>query len=107
MANDKRKKYSEWLIMVYLAGDNNLSANTINFLQELEAARHNLRHVRVLAAFDSATPLPKGARYVEINRHLENPGPFGNMNWGLHNDLLTPGHIVVTTDFCSLSAIAL
>ena len=72
---EKRRKKSKWLVMIYLAGDNNLSASSIALLQELEAARHN-RHVRVLAGFDSATPIPKGARYVEIKRHREEPSPF-------------------------------
>lgn len=99
VSNDKNRKHSEWLIMIYLAGDNSLSANSIAFLQELEDAGHD-NNVRVLAGFDSATPLPKGARYVEINRHLDDPGPFGNMKWDLHNDLVTPGSIVITPDFC-------
>ena len=87
--------------MIYLAGDNNLSAASIALLQDLEAARHN-RHVRVLAAFDSASPIPKGARYVEIKRHRDNPTPFSKrMDWPLHNDMVSPGHIVVSPDFCS------
>lgn len=93
------KKHSEWLVMVYLAGDNNLSSNAIAFLQELEAANHNPA-VRVLAGFDSATPLPKGARYVEIKREIEPSNPLTRMDWDLHNDMLSPGHIVVTPDFC-------
>ena len=98
--NAKKRKRSEWLIMIYLAGDNNLSASSIALLQDLEAAKHN-RHVRVLAAFDSATPLPKGARYVEIKRHRDEPGPFSKrMDWPIHNDLVSPGHIVVSPDFC-------
>jgi hypothetical protein len=97
---DNKKKKSEWLIMIYLAGDNNLSASSIALLQELEAADRN-RNVRVLAAFDSATPIPQGARYVEIRRSRDEPSAFSKrMNWPLHNDLLTPGHIVVTPDFC-------
>ena len=101
MANTDKRKKSEWLIMVYLAGDNNLSANSIAFLQELEGAKPN-KHIRVLAGFDSATPIPKGARYVEIKRHLEEPDAFSKrMDWPLHNDLVTPGHIVVSPDFCA------
>jgi hypothetical protein len=97
----KKRKKSKWLVMIYLAGDNNLSANSIALLQDLEAARHN-RNVRVLAGFDSATPIPKGARYVEIKRHRDEPNPFSKrMDWPLHNDLVTPGHIVVTPDFCN------
>ncbi len=75
------KKYSEWLVMVYLAGDNNLSAYSIAFLQELEAALCNVplnecnRRARVVAAFDSPTPLPKGARYLEINRDKDPANP--------------------------------
>ena len=98
---DKKKKKSEWLVMIYLAGDNNLSASSIALLQDLEAARPH-RHVRVLAAFDSATPIPTGARYVEIKRERDEPGPFSRrIKWPIHNDLVTPGHIVVTPDFCA------
>lgn len=98
--NAKKRKKSEWLIMIYLAGDNNLSASSIALLQDLEAARRN-RHVRVLAAFDSASPIPQGARYVEIKRHRDEPGAFARrIDWPLHNDLVTPGHIVVSPDFC-------
>jgi hypothetical protein len=97
----KKKKKSEWLIMIYLAGDNNLSASSIALLQDLEAARPS-RHVRVLAGFDSATPIPKGARYIEIKRHRDEPDAFSKrMDWPLHNDLVSPGHIVVSPDFCS------
>ena len=97
----KRKKKSEWLVMIYLAGDNNLSASSIALLQDLEAAIPH-RHVRVLAAFDSNTPIPTGSRYVEIKRERDNPGPFSRrIQWPIHNDLVTPGHIVVTPDFCA------
>jgi hypothetical protein len=61
---DTQQKSSEWLVMVYAAGDNNLSANSIALMQDLEAANH-IEEVRVLAAFDSATPIPQGARYLE------------------------------------------
>lgn len=99
----REKKYSEWLIMVYLAGDNNLSAHSIAYLQELEAAKHN-KNVRVIAGFDPSLPLPKGARYVEIKRHLDPAHPYKDMDWPLHNDLLPPGHVVVTPDFCKTQA---
>jgi hypothetical protein len=89
---------SKWLVMVYLAGDNNLSANAIAILQELEAAKHD-PNVRVIAGFDSPTPWPKGARYVEINRHTYS-SPNHKIDWPLHNDLVQPGHLVVTPDFC-------
>jgi hypothetical protein len=94
------KKHSEWLIMVYLAGDNNLSAQSIQFLQELEAAKYDNHDVRVVAGFDSTTPWPKGARYLEIKRHLCPSTPYKKLKWSLHNDLVQPGHIVVYPDFC-------
>ena len=93
------KKESKWLIMVYLAGDNNLSAQTIAFLQELEAAEHD-SNVRVVAGFDSASPLPKGARYLEIKRHRYEGGRHKTFHWPLHNDLMYPGHVVTYPDFC-------
>jgi Clostripain family len=100
-ATTNKKKKSEWLIMIYLAGDNNLSASSIALLQELEAAKRN-RHVRVLAAFESPTPISQGARYVEIKRHRDEPGAFSKrIDWPIHNDLVTPGHIVVAPDFCA------
>ena len=93
------KKDSEWLVMVYLAGDNNLSAFSLGFLQELERVQHN-KEVRVVAAFDSTAPWPKGARYVEINRGQVHPHPCGKVDWPLHNDLTYPGHAVVSPDLC-------
>ena len=99
-ADTHEKKKSEWLVMIYLAGDNNLSASSIALLQDLEAAKPN-RHVRVLAGFDSATPIPKGARYVEIKRERDEPNPFSKrMDWPIHNDMVSPGHMVVSPDFC-------
>jgi cysteine peptidase C11 family protein len=92
-------KYTEWLIMVYLAGDNNLSPQSIGYLQELEDATHN-ENVRVVAGFDPSMPLPRGARYLEIKRHLATAHPYEDMDWPLHNDLLAPGHVVVMPDFC-------
>lgn len=94
-----KKKHSPWLIMVYLAGDNNLSAFSIAFLQQLEAANPN-GNVRVVAAFDSPTPWPKGARYLEVKRQHDPADQFKKMRWPLHNDLVQPGHIVVSPDFC-------
>src|SRR6185503_11989241 len=55
-----------WTVMVYLAGDNNLTSNCITVLQQLEAVKYK-RNVRVLACFDSNTPWPKGSRYLAIN----------------------------------------
>lgn len=100
----KRPRRPKWLVMIYLAGDNNLSANSIAIMQELEAALPPSKDVRVVACFDSNTPRPRGARYVEINhrRHTHNTGiPY----WGLHNDLVpfeeVPGHPVEAPDFCN------
>lgn len=105
----RKIKKSDWLIMVYLAGDNNLSPHSIAFLQELENAACTTpvedckKRARVVAAFDSPTPWPKGARYLEIKRHedpLENPY-HKKMKWPLHNNLVDKGHIVVSPDFCN------
>lgn len=91
----------KWLVMIYLAGDNNLSPNSIAILQELEAANPPYADVRVVACFDSNTPRPRGARYVEINRSANN-GPIPC--WYLHNDLVPfnelPGHPVTAPNFC-------
>lgn len=99
-----RPRQPKWTIMIYLAGDNNLSANTIAIMQELEAANHR-EDVRVLACFDSNTPRPRGARYLEIN-HRRNQVDTG-MDWGLHNDLVPPEErgdgSIVSPDFCNLN----
>jgi hypothetical protein len=102
-------KHLKWTIMVYLAGDNNLSANVLSVLQQLEAANIPQRaRVRVLACFDVNTPRPKGARYLEIKyRRFKHPKP-PRINWGLHNDLIVPEtleeelkvQIVKTPSFC-------
>ena len=44
-----------WTIMVYIAGDNNLSANSISIMQDLEEASRN-SDVRVIAGYDSSAP---------------------------------------------------
>ncbi len=98
-AGTRRKP--KWTIMVYLAGDNNLTSNSIAIMQELERANHR-EDVRVLACFDSNTPRPKGARYMEINyRRFHGHPPF---DWGLHNDLVPPEEMdvfpVVNANFC-------
>jgi hypothetical protein len=89
----------KWTIMVYLAGDNNLSANSISILQELEAATCSSR-VRVLACYDSNAPVPQGARYLEIqHRRYSNTYQW---DWGLHNDISYPDdEIAVSPDFCN------
>ncbi len=86
---DTNSSYPKWTIMVYLAGDNNLSANSLSVLQQLEAASL-IRggEVRVIACFDANTPRPRGARYMEIKHgRFENP-PHPKTSWGLHNDLV-------------------
>jgi hypothetical protein len=88
-----------WTVMVYIAGDNNLSANSIAIMQDLEEASRS-SDVRVVAAYDSSAPFHKGARYLEIQHKLYE----GNypINWGLHNDMVyPPGHLVVAPDFCN------
>lgn len=95
----RRGHRPKWTIMIYIAGDNNLSANSISILQELEAAAGN-RDVRVVAGYDSNAPFHKGARYLEIkHRRYMKKYP---MNWGLHNDMVYPeGHLAVSPDFCN------
>jgi Clostripain family len=91
----------KWTVMVYLAGDNNLTANCISVLQQLEAVKYD-DSVCVLACFDSNTPWPKGSRYLAINcrrRHVDN-----GLNWEIHNDLIPPderGHKFIPPTFCS------
>src|SRR5258706_363705 len=90
---------SKWTIMIYLAGDNNLTANCISVMQELEAANPS-KDIQVLAGFDSNTPRPQGSRYLEVNRRL---GFKNNMDWAIHNDLVPPdqrGHNIVAPSFC-------
>ena len=92
----------KWTVMIYLAGDNNLSANSLAIMQELESV--NIPpSVRVLACFDSNTPRPRGARYLEIQHHRHKVRT--GFDWGLHNDLVPPeergDHAVVAPDFCN------
>lgn len=98
----------KWTVMIYLADDNNLSANSIAIMQELEAAVHD-DDVQVLACFDSNTPRPKGSRYLEIHRRRGQDEDTG-MAWELHNDLVVPDerdHETFAPDFCNpdLSAV--
>ncbi|MDQ3802627.1 MAG: clostripain-related cysteine peptidase [Acidobacteriota bacterium] len=91
----------KWLVMIYLAGDNNLSANSIAVLQDLISAHPPRDQVRVVACFDPNTPRPRGARYVVINSSDDNTR---TPCWPLHNDLVPfdgiPGHPVTAPDFC-------
>lgn len=74
-----------WTIMVYLAGDNNLTSYCISLLQQLEAATYR-DEICVLACFDSSIPWPKGSRYFRINcRHVE---VEKEIDWEMHNDLI-------------------
>jgi hypothetical protein len=98
-ADSYNHPHLKWTIMVYIAGDNSLSANSIALMQELESvpASHG---VRVLAGYDSQAYFHKGARYLEIQHHrYQRKYP---MDWGLHNDMVYPeGHIAYSPDFCN------
>lgn len=91
---------AKWTVMVYLAGDNNLTANCITVLQQLEAVKYS-DDVCVLACFDSNTPWPKGSRYLAINgKWIKNNG---DLDWELYNDLILArerGHDIKAPDFC-------
>ncbi len=60
--SERRTETSEpkpkWTIMIYLAGDNSLTANCISVMQDLEAAKQS-KDVEILACFDSNTPQAK------------------------------------------------
>lgn len=90
----------KWTVMVYLAGDNNLTSNCITVLQQLEAVKYR-EDVRVLACFDSNTPWPKGSRYLAINGKWRQ-NDF-DLDWEIYNDLIMPGarnHDITAPDFC-------
>ncbi|HEY2961391.1 MAG TPA: clostripain-related cysteine peptidase [Pyrinomonadaceae bacterium] len=77
----------KWTIMVYLAGDNDLTSYCVSVLQQLEAVKYG-KEVCVLACFESNTPWPKGSRYLRVNcvhRQVEKA-----FDWDIHNDLITP-----------------
>src|SRR5215467_14079088 len=79
----------KWTIMVYLAGDNDLSSFCISVLQQLEAVRYS-EDICVLACFESSAPWPKGSRYLAVNcKHREGKKV---LNWEIHNDLITPNN---------------
>ena len=84
MTEEKRTK---WVIMAYLAGDNDLPAFCISVLQQLEEVKYN-DDVCVLACFDSGIPWTKGSRYFSIHcDHRKINKPY---NWEIHNDLVSP-----------------
>jgi len=98
-SQEHQTQKKEWTVMIYLAGDNNLTANCISVLQQLEAARDN-PSVCVLACFDSNTPWPKGSRYLRIN--CGDPTKTG-LKWEIHNDLIPPekrNHRFTPPSFC-------
>src|ERR1043165_4841418 len=81
-----RRGKTKWTIMVYLAGDNDLTSHCVSVLQQLEAVKYR-DDVCVLACFESNTPWPKGSRYVAVN--CEHQKKTENiLNWELHNDLV-------------------
>jgi len=91
--NEKTK----WTIMVYLAGDNDLTSHCVNVLQQLEAVKYR-NDICVLACFEANTPWPKGARYVVVNCKHRKVKKV--LNWELHNDLITPNGNG-SSDFCN------
>ena len=98
--NGNGKKPPKWTILVYLGGDNNLTVDCINVLQQLEAVKYN-EDVCVLACFDSNTPWPKGSRYLAINCRWGRKD--NGIDWEIHNDLIPPGHRghnFIPPDFC-------
>jgi Clostripain family len=95
-----KRRNRKWTVMVYLAGDNNLTSNCITVLQQLEAVKYN-KDVCVLACYDSNTPWPKGSRYLAINckRRKNNK----DLDWEIYNDLIGPkerNHDIEAPDFC-------
>jgi len=91
----------KWTVMVYLAGDNNLTANCITVLQQLEAVKYR-RDIRVLACFDSNTPWPKGSRYLAVNGKFRKNNK--HMDWEIYNDLIITenrDHKITAPDFCN------
>ena len=77
----------KWTILVYLAGDNDLTSHCVSVLQQLEAVKYR-DDVCVLTCFEANTPWPKGSRYVAVNcEHQKKPENV--LNWELHNDMVT------------------
>lgn len=83
----KSEGAAKWTIMVYLAGDNDLTSYCVSLLQQLEAVKYG-KDICVLACFESNTPWPKGSRYLRVNcRHRPVTKVF---DWEIHNDLINP-----------------
>jgi len=66
------KKKAAWTVMVYLAGDNNLTTECLFALAEMKKAASGKR-IKVIAQFDPADPFLPTHRY-EINKNGENTG---------------------------------
>ena len=64
---DKKKRPAAWTIMVYLAGDNNLTTECMFALTEMKEAAFDEQEVNVIAQFDPSDPYLPAHRYV-INR---------------------------------------
>lgn len=62
-----KKKVPAWTIMIYLAGDNNLTAECMFALTEMKTAAFDEQEVNVIAQFDPSDPYLPAHRYV-INR---------------------------------------
>ena len=73
-----KKKRPAWTIMVYLAGDNNLTTECMFALTEMKEAAFNEQQVNVIAQFDPSDPYLPAHRYV-INR---------NKNGSLYADII-------------------
>lgn len=103
--NGKQEEHEKpvWTIMVYLAGDNNLTTNCISVLQQLEAVKYN-EDICVLACFDSNTPWPKGSRYLAISSRRQRGDD--RINWEIHNDLIPSserGDAIRAPNFCEVN----
>jgi hypothetical protein len=62
----KSKPVAEWTVMVYMAGDNSLSAECIWALTEMKKAASS-DQINVIAQFDPSDGLARTRRY-EINK---------------------------------------
>src|SRR3954447_3594184 len=79
-------KPPKWTIMVYLAGDNDLTSHCVSVLQQLEEFKYP-DEICVLTCFEASTPWPKGSRYLKVNcRHKDSEKKV--LNWEIHNDLV-------------------
>lgn len=63
----KKNKKPAWTVMIYLAGDNNLSTECMFALTEMKEAVFDANEINVIAQFDPSDPYLPAHRY-EINR---------------------------------------